>query len=74
MRIISRSLVAGILTLTAVSAQPQNSALTMDLGGFSLSLGMTQEEALRKLAIVYDVRAIDNAPGHWNVLRKGGPP
>jgi hypothetical protein len=35
---------------------------------------MTQEEALRKLAIVYDVRAIDNAPGHWNVLRKGGPP
>jgi len=47
---------------------------TILLGGFNLSLGTAQDDTLRKLATVYDLRHVDNKPGTWGVVRKGGPP
>ena len=46
------------------------SASKLLLGGIEVRLGMTQDEALRKLSAIYELRHMDNAPGAWFVLRK----
>lgn len=71
---------SGLISVLAVSiavysyAQPRNQDSLIQLGGIQLELGMSQEEALRKLSVVYDVRHVDSTPGNWIILRKGGPP
>jgi hypothetical protein len=46
----------------------------IQLGGIQLQFGMTQEDALRKLAVVYNVKYLDNSPGNWAVTSRSGPP
>ena len=74
MRVICRALLVGVLTANGASVQSEDPDVAIQLGGFNLRLGMPEEEVLRKLAIVYDVRSTDDAAGNWHVLRKGGPP
>jgi hypothetical protein len=72
MKVLPSSLLAAVLTLNAMPAQHQDTTPTIDLGGFSLSLGMRQDGVLRKLAVIYELRAMNDSPGNWGVLRKGG--
>ena len=55
-----------------LQAQEQESDDRIQIGGIELTLGMPQEEALEKLASVYDVN-YDPRVG-WSVMRRGGPP
>ena len=67
--------VLAFVGIAAISpARSQDPEIQLQLGGIELALGMAQEDVLRKLAVLYDVRHMDNAPGNWTVLRKGGPP
>jgi len=56
----------------AFSATPK-SDLVIDVGGIQLELGMPQDDALARLATLYDLRHQDSAPGNWTVVRRGGP-
>jgi hypothetical protein len=68
------SLFTAVLTLNAAPAKPQDTKPSIDLGGFSVSLGMQQDDVLRKLAVIYELRSMNDGPGSWIVVRKGGPP
>jgi len=50
------------LALTVVSApplaQPPAEDLEIEFGGIQLRLGMTQDDVLRKLAVVYDIKPL----------------
>jgi hypothetical protein len=60
------------LVLAASHAHSQEQNLDeIQLGGFSLRLGMSQEDVLRKLAVGYDVRHLDASSGTWVVTQKG---
>lgn len=48
--------------------------LRIQLGGIPLELGMSQQDVLRRLAVVYDVKHQDNLAGTWTVTRKGERP
>lgn len=51
------------------------SGSTIQLGGFELRLGMSQDAVLKKLTTVYDVKSQDRFPGNnWVVFKKGGSP
>ena len=56
-----------------LQAQEQESDDRIQLGGIELTLGMPQEEALQKLASVYDLNYRNPRAG-WLVQRRGGPP
>ena len=54
--------------------QPSDANSRILLGGFELQLGMDQEQTLRKLNSVYEIKHQENMPGNWMVLKRGGPP
>jgi hypothetical protein len=54
-----------------VFVQPDTRIL---VGGLELRLGMTQEAALESLGRVYELRHLDDSPGNWVVVRRGGLP
>ena len=56
-----------------LQAQEPESDDRIQLGGIELTLGIPQEEALQKLASVYDLNYINPRAG-WFVQRRGGPP
>ncbi len=47
----------------ALAMDAQDPDQTILLGGIQLELGMSQENALRKLSVVYTVTHMDNSPG-----------
>ena len=55
-----------------LQAQEPESDDRIQLGGIELTLGIPQEEALRKLASVYDLNYINPRAG-WFVQRRGAP-
>lgn len=69
------AVLAFLLLAPLVGAQTrQGHGLTLDVGGISLQLGMQQDDALKRLMSVYEVRHQDSVAGLWLVYRKGGPP
>jgi len=64
-----------VLLLTAGFAAPLAQSDEADtrikLGGIDLRLGMPQDDVLRKLGLMYDVR---DSSGGWMIYRRGGPP
>jgi hypothetical protein len=51
-------------------AQSQTQDTQIQLGVADLTLGMPQAEALRRLALIYDLNYAAGSPGAWIVLRK----
>lgn len=54
-------------------AQPTDTNQAIQLEGVQLSLGMPQEDVLRKLAVVCDVNHVADVAGNWSVTRRGVP-
>jgi hypothetical protein len=64
-----------VTTLIAPTPQAQPADLdpAIQLEGVQLSLGMPQEDVLRKLAPVCEVNQVANVAGNWSVTRRGEP-
>jgi hypothetical protein len=68
-----RSMILLFLTVALATphAQRQDQEKTQ-LGGIELTLGMPQDDVLRKLGIVYHITYNDSV-GEWSVMRNGDP-
>jgi hypothetical protein len=68
LRFVRLTLCASVALLSATTSGAQTVAPRISIGGIELQLGMPQEEALRKLSVLYRVQ--DLSPGSWVVLRE----
>jgi hypothetical protein len=62
-----------VLAVAVPTAHAQDSDNSILLGGIQLELGMSQEDVLRKLGVVYSITHWESSPGNWVVTRRGGP-
>jgi hypothetical protein len=70
------SLLTAVFAFSAVSASAQatRSSASLRIGGIEVSLGDAQDQVLRDLSSVYDVKPMDGSPGTWFVTSRTGPP
>ena len=68
-----RPMIIVLAALVTGASQQQEADTEILLGGILLRLEMHQDDALRSLSAVYEVKHQDHLPGTWVVLRRGGP-
>ena len=66
--ILALALIFGVST--GPNAQTRTADTTIQFSGFDLTLGMAQEDVLRKLSSVYTITASDDVRGMWMVMQR----